>query len=32
MEQVSDDGYACNGVRVFVINLQKIKNSKKYIK
>lgn len=32
MEQVSDDGYACNGVRVFVINLQKIKNSKKCIK
>lgn len=28
MEQIDDEGYTCNGVRVFVLNLQKIKGSK----
>lgn len=28
MEEIDDDGYASNGVRVFVLNAQKIKNSK----
>lgn len=28
MEQIHDDGYTSNGVRVFVLNLQKVKKSK----